>query len=135
MANPAPEWTLADLAIVAPEFAAVLQATFDFWANEASGQIARARFGDRAKLAGCYLTAHLLTLNPPAGVDPSGAHSPALSSESVGGVAVSYAVKQFGADALSLSRYGLEFKRLARMAGCGGATAGACGLFLPGDLA
>lgn len=129
------EWTLADLGNVAPELAAVAQATFDFWAAEASRQINRARFGTRTKLAGCYLTAHMLTLNPPAGVEPSGAHQPALASESVGGVSVSYAVRQFAASELSLSRYGLAFQRLARMAGMGGAVAGTADTAEPGDLA
>ena len=129
-----PTWTVADLANVAPEFSGLDAGVFLFWSVEAGKQVNEARFGTRAKIAGCYLTAHLLTLNPPSTVTPSGAHAPPLSSESVGGVAVGYAVKPFAADSLSLSRYGVEFKRLARMAGCGGAVAGSCGGHHSGDL-
>jgi len=123
MAAPAPEWSLGDLAIVAPEFAAIAQGTFDFWAAAASAQIVRSRFGQRTALAGCYLTAHLLSLSPPAGVMPSANTTAPLSSEGVGGagtVTATYAIKQFGPSSLHLTRYGIEFARLARYAGMGG---------------
>ena len=53
--------------------------------------IGREAYGARIKLAGCYMTAHIIARNPPAGVLPQGAP---VSSESAGGVSVSYAVRQ-----------------------------------------
>lgn len=112
-------WTKADFARIVPEMSSVDQTTFDFFAALADAQLHPTRFtGSRRILAGCYFTAHLISVSPPAGVSPQGAP---VSSESVGGVSVSYATGAARALAdLNLSRYGVALQRLLRFAGAGG---------------
>lgn len=112
------EWTYADFQGLIPEMATVPSGTFDLFARFASNQINRSRFsGDRLILAGCYLTAHLISTVGASGVAPTG---PLVASESVGGVSVSYAVSAAPAGDMSASKYGAAFARLARLAGAGG---------------
>ncbi len=115
-------WTKADLAAVAPEFGSISDAAFSAFADYAADQINPSVFdasAHRLRLAGIYLTAHLLTISPPSGSTPAGGGGP-IASESVGQVSVTYAIAQFAASALNLTRYGIEFRRLAKLGTAGG---------------
>lgn len=116
------DWTRTDLiTLVAPELSAVASPTVDAYIALADNRLAVARFpagSTLRKWAGMYLTAHLLTLTPPTG---AAAGSPAVKSESAGGVSVTYAIPDFQQGELGLTRFGLAFASLARPRVCGGA--------------
>lgn len=116
-------WTRADVIAVAPEMTPVDPAVVDFWITQADDQIDSTIFGSdvRAKLAGCYLTAHFLKTTP--GILPgsvAGA-SGAIQSTTVGRVSVTFAnaVNAPGSGVpawLSTSAYGIQFSRLVKLA-------------------
>lgn len=108
------EWTRSDFDKTIPELASVSSQAYEAAAAAADLQLNRAVFGVRIKLAGCYLTAHILARNPPAGVLPQG--SP-VASESAGGVSVSYAVRPA---APGETVYLVELRRLSRPGVIGG---------------
>lgn len=120
-------WTRDTVRAVAPEFTPTPDATIDFWITVADGQIAEQNWGDRAQIAGAYLTAHLMVLSkigPYADTGSGGAGvTGAIKSIAVGQVSVSYdsAGSSGGGsgsaseEALKLSRYGLEYLRLVEL--------------------
>lgn len=113
------EWTRENVIDFAPEFAAVDPAILDRFIAYAEPGVNPAVFGDETKRAGSLYTAHLLTLAQPAGT-AAGAASGVVQSETIGSVSVTYAVPQSGtSSALSLTKYGAEFSRLARLRACG----------------
>jgi hypothetical protein len=113
------EWTKDDVKLIAPEFAAVDDATLDQYIAFAYTEVNPCAFGSRTVRAGALMTAHLLTVLPPAGVTPKASASGPVQSRSVGGVSVTYATVQLSGAALSsglaMSKYGIEFARLSRI--------------------
>lgn len=111
-------WTSADVVAIAPEFAAVAAGTLDLYVARAELQLSVGAFGAQAQLAGALLTAHLLTVLPPAGVTSAPKPVGPIQSTSVGGVSVTYAVSTTAEAAsrsgLGLSKYGVEFSRMTR---------------------
>lgn len=116
------EWVPQDVRDIAPEFASLTDPQIQPWIDRAYNQINPDAFGDSTAFAGALLTAHLLTIFPPAGVTVApGAPGP-VSSESVGQVSVSYAVPPVKTRAaltgtLGQSRYGIEFSRMIELTG------------------
>lgn len=117
------EWTNADVIAVAPEFVSLDPVIVDRYIAIAEQEINPRVFGARTARAGALLTAHLLTVTPPAGVTPAAAPVGPIASESVGGVSVSYAVPALSgaglAAGLALSRYGVEYSRMVRQCAAG----------------
>lgn len=109
--------TKADVIKVAPEFASVDDPTFSTFLEYTELLINRELLGRRADLCAAFLCAHLLSIAPPVGVAAKG---PQVSSQSVGGVSVSYALPQYSAGELARSQHGLTFRQLARPATAGG---------------
>lgn len=108
------EWTRAEFDLQIPELSGVSSTVYEAAAAAADLQLNREAYGARIKLAGCYMTAHIIARNPPAGVLPQGAP---VSSESAGGVSVSYAVRQA---APGETVYLVELRRLSRPGVIGG---------------
>lgn len=122
--------TPAELKARAPEFAALSDPTVQIHLDMATEEIEPTAWGSRAKSAEILLACHKMivlgTLNA-AGSGGGGATGP-IQSASVGDVSVTYgataslAVQLQGLDpALALSRYGLEYARLIKLAAMGGA--------------
>jgi hypothetical protein len=116
------EWLPNDVRDLAPEFVGLTDPQIQAWIDRAYPQINPDAFGDSTVYAGALLTAHLLTIFPPAGVTVApGAPGP-ISSETVGQISVSYAVPPVKTRAaltgtLGQSRYGIEFSRLLELTG------------------
>lgn len=115
-------WTRSDVIAVAPEIAPVDPGVVDFWIAQADDQIDSSIFGSdtRAKLAGCYLTAHMIKITP--GLIPGTAPGAAgaIQSTTVGKISVTYANAVNSPTSpisvwLSRSAYGIEFARLLRL--------------------
>lgn len=114
------EWTRDDVRAIAPEFTAVADAVVDAWIARAEPQINPDSFGDNTVYAGALLTAHMLTRFPPQGTVIAPAPVGAVTSESVGGISISYAAPPVGKAILDASlgstRYGIEFSRMLGLA-------------------
>lgn len=106
-----PTWTWSDFVAVAPDLSTTSPTTFAAMSQFAANQISASTFGSNYKLAGCYLTAHLIATST------SGQAGP-ITSESVGGVSVSYAPS--GSRDLGRTGYGVAYHRLMRIAAGGG---------------
>lgn len=115
-------WTTQDVKDIAPEFAELDATILDRYIGYAELQVNPAAFGVKTKLVGSLLTAHLLTVLPPAGGSRTAPPAP-VQSRSVGQVSVSYAVMPFNPAnvraSLTLSRYGAEYARLVSLAAFG----------------
>jgi hypothetical protein len=109
------EWTRAEFDLQIPELSGVSVNAYNAAAAAADLQLNRAAFGSKIKLAGCYMTAHILARNPPAGATPQGA--PVASESISGGPSVSYAVR---AAAPGETVYLVELRRLSRPGVIGG---------------
>lgn len=109
-------WTSADVKKIASEFDAVLQPDIDYFIDMAQRQIDDVAFGERARDAGAFLTAHLMTVCNVLG-EGNAAATGAVASVTVGQVSVSYAQVRnaMHADSLSSNRYGMEFERLCNL--------------------
>lgn len=112
------EWTRDDVRAIAPEFTAVADLVVDAWIARAMPQIDPVSFGDNTVYAGALLTAHMMTRFDPAGI--AAAPVGGITSESVGGISVSYAAPQISKPILNASlagtKYGVEFSRLLGLA-------------------
>lgn len=115
--------TAAEVKAIAPEFAAVDDATVDLYVGRAELELNPMFFGQRLGHAGALLTAHLLTVTPPAGATPKPGTLAPIASQTVGGVSVTYAVAAVSASeirgSLGASRYGAEYARTVRNLGAG----------------
>lgn len=122
--------TPAELKARAPEFAALSDPTVQTYLDMATEEIEPGAWGSRAKSAEILLACHkmiVLGVLNAAGSGGGGATGP-VQGVKVGDVSVSYgataslAVQLQGLDpALALSRYGLEYARLIKLAAMGGA--------------
>lgn len=99
-------WTVAMVRGVAPEFSTIGDPEVTTFIGYAALQHNSVIFGGRSDYAGAILTAHLLAL-----AHPELSQGAPLMSERVGEVAVTRALQQFKATALSLTRHGIEYMR------------------------
>lgn len=102
----------ADIIARAPELASLSDSAFTTAIADAALQLAPDFWGDILDLATVYLCAHMLAVQNPSVV--SGGAGP-VSSESVGPISRSYAVKAVDdAEEYATTRWGLEYVRLRK---------------------
>lgn len=100
------------LTIIAPQFNG--RADRNDYINFATLQVNQTTFGDKYDLAGAYMAAHMMTLNPETGQGTSNTGSGFITSKKEGDLAMSYAQPKSnssgGGDAiLSQTSYGQQF--------------------------
>lgn len=112
------DWNATDVRAVAPEFTATADGTVNLWIDYAEPQVSEDAFGDNYKLAGIFLTAHLLTLFAPSSSGSGSVGVGPVTQRSVGAVSVSYAAPQLSNSALSaglgLTKYGVQYAQMIR---------------------
>lgn len=128
--------TPTELKARAPEFAALSDPTVQVYLDMADEEISADAWGSRAKSAEILLACHkMLVLGALGSSGSSGGSSVTggIQSMDVGDVSVSYgstavaAVQIQGLDpSLGLSRYGMEYARLQKLAAMGGAVLDGC---------
>jgi hypothetical protein len=106
--------TPAQVRAIAPEFSSLGDPEITTFIGFAEDQMNQDLFGDSAGYAEMCLTAHLLSIAHPELAKPG-----AVASVTVGQVTIQRAIGQFTAEALSLSRHGLEYRRMMRLTGAG----------------
>lgn len=111
-----PAWTIQDVREVAPEFTEVLvdDSIVTSWITRAARRLSEPAWGDSAKDAGAYLTAHMMAM---AGLGPFAGqnHTGAVTSTIVGQVQVTYSTMQYLLKldpSLGLTRFGLMYASL-----------------------
>jgi hypothetical protein len=114
--------TPADIRNFAPEFdsAELTDPRIQIYIDMADGEINEDAWGSRAKTAEILLTCHMLKM---AGANASSTGTGPITGMSVGDVSVQYAAPQVSAvgleASLAMSKYGLEYARLVKLAAFG----------------
>lgn len=120
---PAPYCTAADVKAIAREFADVLDATFAPFIARASRELSEKIWGGRITDGCALLTAHFMTISPPAGVTLSASNGAPITSKTVGSVSVTYGISLVPQQAVgysfSQSRHGIEFARIRSQVAAG----------------
>lgn len=119
-------WVYTDVQTTCPEFAAVSSTIIDAFIALVVPQIDSVVFDVLTKVAGTYLTAHMLKIagygNGAAGATSGLPGAGAVTGATVGQVSVNFAAlgvagTQGFAASLGLTKYGLEYIRICRMVG------------------
>ncbi len=106
-------WTKDDLIRLDSDFSSLPDSDFSYFATVAAQEIGESsRFGSQAPYAGALLTAHLLVMDPGRKSKAGGIPLMSESVQGSQGIAVRYAISEFTADDLSLSRFGIAYRRL-----------------------
>lgn len=120
---PGPYCTAADVKAIAREFAAVDDAAFAPYIARASRELNPKIWGQRVVDGCALLTAHLMTVSPPAGVVLPNSTGAPITSKTVGSVSVTYGVSLVPQQAIgfsfSQSRHGVEFVRIRSQVAAG----------------
>lgn len=113
-----PGWTFEDVKKIAPEFASLPSATFDYYISLADLFVNATELGSRATLAGSLMTAHLMTMFPPVPSIATSKPAGPVSSMTSDGVSVTYAVTPVDLSRVDASfgqsSYGVSFSSIVR---------------------
>jgi hypothetical protein len=111
-------WTVEDVKKIAPEFASLPSATFEYYISLADLFVNARELGSRAIFAGSLMTAHLMTLFPAVPSTASSKPAGPISQMTSDGVSVTYAVTPVDLSrvdaSLGQSSYGLTFSSIVR---------------------
>jgi hypothetical protein len=120
---PGPYCTAADVKAIAREFATVDDELFAPYIARASRELNPKVWGQRVVDGCALLTAHLMSMSPPAGVVVPPSTGAPITSKTVGNVSVTYGVslvpQQSVGYSFSQSRHGVEFVRIRALVSAG----------------